>query len=212
MNAGQSGHRSPTLRDRLAERTRELILEAMADALGEDGPFEFSVFEIARRAGVSPRTIYRHFPTREDMFAALTELVDRRVGFDGYPRRAADIVALVTRLFPAFDAHQELILAQIQTPAGQEMRAHGRRGRAAAMRAAVDELAPGRSEEERAAMAAACHCLMSADAWRRMRTDFELDGEHSGRAAAWALQVLFDAIADPRRPGPGRPDPRGETS
>lgn len=198
---------APSLRDKLAERTRELIVEAMADALGADGPFEFSVFEIARRAGVSPRTIYRHFPTREDMFAALNELVDARVGFRGYPRRAADIVALVAKLFPAFDVHEDLVRAQMQTPAGQSMRAHGRRARADAMRAAVDAQAPDRSAEERAALAAACHCLLSADAWWRMRTDFGLDGERSGEAAAWALQVLFDAMADPRRPGPGRPDP-----
>jgi AcrR family transcriptional regulator len=171
----------------------------VADALGDGGPFDFSVFEVARRAGVSPRTIYRHFPTREDLFAALNRLVDSRIGLPGHPDRADRIVASVAELFPAFDEHEELILAQMQTPAGQEVRAHGRRSRARAMRAAVDALAPDLPADEREDMAAACHCLFSADAWRRMRVDFGLDGRRSGRAAAWALQALFDRIAEEQR-------------
>jgi TetR/AcrR family transcriptional regulator of autoinduction and epiphytic fitness len=201
--AEEAADRSVTLRDRLAERTRELIIEAMAASLGETGPFEFSIFEIARRAGVSPRTIYRHFPTREDMFEALTELVESRLGFAGsFPGDADAVVEALPKLFDAFDANEELMLAQRQTEFGRAAREHGRKSRGMRLQKVIDELAPARPEAEREAMAAACHCLGSIEAWYWLRADLGSDPRRSNGAAAWALRALLDAVADPDRPGP----------
>ena len=186
--------KQPSLRAKLNEHTRTLIVEAMVEQLGETGVIDFSVFEIARRAGISPRTIYRHFPTREDMFDAMSRMVNERVGFPDYATTPQGIADLARKLFPAFDENEALILAQMQTPTGQTVRAHARKERASTMRRAVDSIAPDLSEDERNAFAAVCHCVMSADAWRRMRTDFDLDGESSGEAAGWALETLFAAI------------------
>ncbi len=64
-----------------ARRNRETILAAAGQAFAEDGP-AVPVDEIARRAGVGAGTLYRHFPTKEVLFAAvldehLSRLVDR---------------------------------------------------------------------------------------------------------------------------------------
>ncbi|MFF1908049.1 TetR/AcrR family transcriptional regulator [Kitasatospora sp. NPDC058218] len=60
-----------------ARRNRELLLAAAHEAFGESGP-EASLNDIARRAGVGPGTLYRHFPTRAALLAAvLQERVDR---------------------------------------------------------------------------------------------------------------------------------------
>src|SRR5512134_1076600 len=66
------------------QRTRRAILEAMVDVIMESDGIGFSVQAVADRAGVTHRTVYNHFPTREalnDAFAehveqALAELVD----------------------------------------------------------------------------------------------------------------------------------------
>jgi AcrR family transcriptional regulator len=201
--AGAAEDRSVSLRDRLAERTRELIIEAMASSLGETGPFEFSIFEIARRAGVSPRTIYRHFPTREDMFEALTEMVEARLGFaNNFPSDADAVVEALPKLFDAFDANKELMLAQRQTEAGRAAREHGHNSRGTRFQEIIDALAPNRDPAEREAMAAACHCLMSPDAWYWLRADLGPDPRRSNAAAVWAFRALLDAIADETRPGP----------
>ena len=53
-----------------ALRNRERILEAAADVFGEHG-IEVSVGEVARRAGVGRATLFRNFPTKQDLIAAI---------------------------------------------------------------------------------------------------------------------------------------------
>lgn len=63
-----------------ARRNRERILEAAREAYAEAGP-EASLNEIARRAGVGPGTLYRHFPSRAALLTAvLKDRVDALCG------------------------------------------------------------------------------------------------------------------------------------
>ncbi|WP_173100756.1 TetR/AcrR family transcriptional regulator [Actinomadura verrucosospora] len=57
-----------------ARRNRERVLAAARETFAESGP-DASLNEIARRAGVGPGTLYRHFPTRQALLAAV--LADR---------------------------------------------------------------------------------------------------------------------------------------
>jgi AcrR family transcriptional regulator len=78
---GRAPLRSPTVgtvtdtgrrRRRDAERNREAILAAARDAFSEAG-LAAGVDSIARRAGVGPATLYRHFPSKSDLVAAVLE-------------------------------------------------------------------------------------------------------------------------------------------
>ena len=55
-----------------ARRNLELILQAAGEAFAEGG-LEVGVADIARRAGVGTATIFRRFPTKEDLVAAVFE-------------------------------------------------------------------------------------------------------------------------------------------
>jgi AcrR family transcriptional regulator len=65
----------PSLRTRHAELTRDLILRTVVERLEEGAHEEITVPEIARRSGVSLRTIYRYFPSREELIAGAAERV-----------------------------------------------------------------------------------------------------------------------------------------
>ena len=53
-----------------AQRNRERILEVAKQAFTRSGA-DTSLDDIAKRAGVGPGTLYRHFPTREELLKAV---------------------------------------------------------------------------------------------------------------------------------------------
>jgi AcrR family transcriptional regulator len=53
-----------------ARRNRELLLAAAAEAFAEHG-LDVGVAEIARRAGVGTATLFRRFPTKDDLILAV---------------------------------------------------------------------------------------------------------------------------------------------
>src|SRR5438477_10604821 len=78
------------LRREQAERTRRRILEAVRDLLIAS-PSSISIPEIAARAGVSEPTVYRHFPNRDALFDAASEVVAEHLGAPPLPDQADDI-------------------------------------------------------------------------------------------------------------------------
>jgi len=56
-----------------AQRNLDRILEAAADAFAESGP-DVTMDEIARRAGVGHGTVFRRFPTKDALRAAVIRL------------------------------------------------------------------------------------------------------------------------------------------
>ncbi|MDA9426389.1 transcriptional regulator [Bradyrhizobium sp. CCBAU 53380] len=68
---GMDDHSDQTRKPRAdAVRNRERVLEAAKSVFNAGGP-EASLEAVARRAGVGIGTLYRHFPTREDLFEAV---------------------------------------------------------------------------------------------------------------------------------------------
>jgi AcrR family transcriptional regulator len=55
-----------------AARNRARVLEVAYDTFASDG-LSVPIDEIARRAGVGAGTVYRHFPTKEDLYRAVVE-------------------------------------------------------------------------------------------------------------------------------------------
>ncbi len=87
-----------------ARRNRDRVLAAARELFAESG-IAVPLDEIAARAGVGPGTVYRHFPTKEALFEAVTaarvrELVeaaealadaaDAGAAFDGFLARLSD--------------------------------------------------------------------------------------------------------------------------
>lgn len=55
-----------------ATRNRARVLEVAYETFAADG-LSVPIDEIARRAGVGAGTVYRHFPTKEDLYRAVVE-------------------------------------------------------------------------------------------------------------------------------------------
>ena len=65
-----------------AARNRARVLEVAYETFAADG-LGVPIDEIARRAGVGAGTVYRHFPTKEDLFRAVVQDRIQRIVSDG---------------------------------------------------------------------------------------------------------------------------------
>ncbi|MFL6118403.1 TetR/AcrR family transcriptional regulator [Actinophytocola sp.] len=70
-----------------ALRNRERVLAVARDAFATDGP-SISLDEIARRAGLGAGTVHRHFPTKQELLAAV--IAERLAGLAEDARRRAE--------------------------------------------------------------------------------------------------------------------------
>src|SRR6202167_1372956 len=85
-----------------ARRKRNRVREAARGAFGAEGS-DFSLDEIARRAGVGPGTVYRHFATKEALFRAVVfnrmgELVEEARALSDPPEPGPAFSTFIERL------------------------------------------------------------------------------------------------------------------
>jgi AcrR family transcriptional regulator len=95
-----------------ARRNRERVLAAADAAFGEQG-FGVPLDEIAAAAGVGPGTVYRHFPTKEALFEAVSLARVQDLAADARARaEAADpgsaFTGFLTRLAEEADRKRDL--------------------------------------------------------------------------------------------------------
>lgn len=190
------------LRDRQAELTRDLILEALAALIGEGRLSEFSVQEVADRAGVSLRTVYRHFASRQALLDGYVEWGWRRVEATAemaLPVRAADISAMVRVTFAALEQLAPIALPLFKLDAAAGLRREGSAKRLEAIRSALAEVT-GELDPE---MAEAVVWTIRMICARKTYADISqggVDAAHAGAAAAWAVDVLIESLREGRGP------------
>ena len=96
-----------------ARRNRERLLEVARAAFAADG-LSVPLDEIARRAGVGPGTLYRHFPAKEDLFEAvlqdrLQSLADQARSLRDAQDPGAALLGFIDRLIAEAALKQDLV-------------------------------------------------------------------------------------------------------
>jgi AcrR family transcriptional regulator len=145
--------RTPQTRARLAA-ARERIVEAARQQVAEGGYASASVQAVARRAGVATGSVYRHFPSKADLFsevfrrASQRELDVVRALTEDESRRVAERVAAAVEAFArralAAPVMAYALIAEPVDPAVETERLAFRRGyRDAFARALAEGIASG---------------------------------------------------------------------
>jgi len=183
-----------SLREQHADLTRELILGALVELLEEGGADEISVQDVARKAGVSLRTVYRYFPTRDELVVSgATWIFSRLVADPGAEKTLDDLVESCRMVFQHWDEHPELARALASTPAGAQFRHHRRQLRLAQVERVLAEAAPALSKQERHMAAAVLGHLHGVTTWITLR-DLGLDADETATAVEWAMHALIEDI------------------
>jgi AcrR family transcriptional regulator len=141
------------------------------------------------------RTVYRHFPTKEALFDAFGEWGEKhlRMALMSYPETLDEIREMAPQLYRGYEERAPLMRALL-SKRGQEIRARTRRSRLRTFEKAMREVTATLGPAERRRALAVVYLLVSAPAWQAMRDQWGLEGEESGKAAAWAVRVLTDEL------------------
>ncbi|MCB9545706.1 MAG: TetR/AcrR family transcriptional regulator [Myxococcales bacterium] len=174
------------LREQQAEQTRLRIIEALVAQVVDQGLADFAVPQVAREAGVSTRTVYRYFPTRDDLLAAVGDHLQQVAPGPEWPAGPADLARYVRELFFWFEANQQLVQAAHITQLGRDVQARLRSDRWRRVRALISSLAGPGDPDGRLAFGP-IRALMSSQSWLSMTREL-------GMSTAEAADAVCDVI------------------
>jgi AcrR family transcriptional regulator len=182
-------------RVRRGERSREAIVQALFELIGE-GALAPTAQQVAERAGVGLRSVFRHFRDMESLFAEVDALLLREVKpFASEPPARGTLANRVLALAARRAALFERIAPYKRSGNAQRAASPFLRARHAELvrrlRAALwlwlPELASAPAE-----LAAAIELVSSFEAWDRLRVEQRLSRERAEATLSRVMQTLIE--------------------
>jgi AcrR family transcriptional regulator len=185
------------LRAQQAEETRARILDATGRVMA-DGLAYVSIPAVAREAGVSVPTIYRHFATKHDLLAAVYPHVIRRAGLDEVvlPGSMDELRQGLGAYFERTDSLGDLARAAMASPASDEVRRLNIPHRLAAFRRVADSIEPKPSEVNRDRIARLLVILTASSALRLWRDQLGSSVDEAADDVDWVLRAITSAASE----------------
>jgi AcrR family transcriptional regulator len=188
-------------KQRQRARTRTAILDALAEVIAESGGLEFSIQQVADRAGVTHRTVYNHFPTREALRDGLAERVEELLATTGRRRpdagthSLASLAPMVGDAYALFESCAPAVRASvILTLAGRGPARIAKR-RTDTFRKIVRKGLPAHAPVPAAEATAAIRMFLSSIGWHVLTKHLGLSPAKAAATAKWATQALLDAAS-----------------
>lgn len=186
-----------SLRQEQVRRTREQILDALVRTIGQ-GVAGLSIPAVAREAGVSIPTIYRHFHNKQELVAALGGYLMQKMGLASMqpPRSLDDLLAISRYGFVKAEDMDEAIKIVAVSELGSEMRKDAMPLRIKMLENALaDELAP-LNEQDRVRLRDMILVLTSSAMIRAFKEYLDLSGEAAADSVEWAIRLLIRAASE----------------
>jgi AcrR family transcriptional regulator len=187
------------LREQRAEETRTEIVNAAAVLVGSGNPPELRIPAVADGAGVSVATVYRHFPSKDDLVDAIYEhwMKGARRLLESMPTDREARLEHLSELWREQSSDEGLERAMsIYSPSGRA----ARRRRLAHRRAqAAEFVADVRVPDERVRrhLESIVLLLTSTTAHRHLREYWDMTTEDAAAAVTWAVRGLVDTARKP---------------
>ncbi len=188
---------TPSLRQKQNELTKGLILKALAKVILEKGVHNFSVQTVADAAGVSHRTVYRHYPTREALLEGLADYLEtllEQQRYQSVPENASDVLKAVTEVFHIFEDVDIYVKAMVLARLSTGHRPASTLERDTAFQKIIKDLAPKLDDNEIDRAASLIRYLVSSTTWMILTDNMGLSTKEALQGVKWAVEVLFEDL------------------
>jgi AcrR family transcriptional regulator len=183
-------------REDVAAATQERLMAGVADLLRASSEVTYDT--LAAQAGVPLRTLYRYYPSKEQLFASFWPWMNTRIDVPSRPETPAELVDHIPALFAAFDRDEPLIRAMLHHPQGRLARLDNAAGRREKFSAALHDITKDLSPVAAKRLLASVTALCSASGWETMKDNWGLSGPAAAEAARWAVTALIDGARGAR--------------
>jgi len=185
---------SVSLRDEHAAAARERILSAVAELVERGELEELTMPDVATASGISLRTIYRYYPTREKLIEAAGRWIGKELMRHPYPRTLDEVADLFEVGCLDFDKRPGLVRALALSQLGRRLRSYRRRERLGAISQVLRKELTGAPQAELRRAEAVLAYLHNMLAYTTLREESGLDGKEIGLGIAWAIRTLADDL------------------
>lgn len=181
-----------SLREEQATATRERILDGFIRTMAR-GLAEVSIPAVAHEAGVSVPTVYRHFRSKRELFAAVGPYASTKAGFlpDEIPWTLEDEPRLVREIFRRGEALDDTLRAAFASQLGQQARREMMPERLEMHRRSVRRSLPDLSDDDTEHFARVLLILHSSATQRAFKDYLGLGADAAAAHVAWATQTLL---------------------
>jgi len=190
MVASQTRTYSSPLRAEQRDQVRERILAKVGEVLADPATTDLSVAEVARRAGVSVRTVYRYYPTKEALSDAFNESISQRFGASKLPDRLEELPPVVSDLFHGFERNADLVKAMRFSKVAGEIRARRKVSQKKAIAKVLAAHTSHLEEPKARGVAAVFSSLLSSEVWLTMTETWGMTTDQASWAVKWAMETL----------------------
>jgi AcrR family transcriptional regulator len=184
-----------TLSQRHSDLTQELILAAAIDLLEHSSVAELTVRDVAQRANISARTVFRYFPTRDEFLDAIAAEVIRNLNLPPHPATIEELLNLPDALYRTFEAKTSLTKAALHSELFDRIRSAPAQQRWIAVGKLLDQHAAKATPRERKLAVANIRFFLSATAWHYYRFYFGFSLSDTIAAADAAIRQTLNGVA-----------------
>jgi AcrR family transcriptional regulator len=184
----------PSLSERHSDLSQRVILDAAVELLERASVTDLSVRAVAKHAGISERTVFRHFATRAELLDVVAEEVSRRLKLPPDPTSLDELLDYPQAVYARFEATAALTKTVLHSELYHRVRSADAERRRAAIHRVLDSIAPGRPERERKLASANIHYHVIASTWHYYRVYFGLSLEDSVDCAKMAIVQAVAAL------------------
>jgi len=190
-----------SLRDRQKRMAREEILNAAAELIVEVGTESIALADVAERAGVSTRTLYNYFESREALFMGISErfaTISRELGGFDMPEGMDTLPDVIRANWRAWGDQGTLTLAAMRLSAAGNISpvAERRRQRHDAFAEVIADFRPDLDEGRAGEIGSMIHAMCGGAVFERMVVQDGIDPGTAAELIAWLVSLVRDGLAD----------------
>ncbi|WP_228125008.1 TetR/AcrR family transcriptional regulator [Candidatus Methylospira mobilis] len=186
-------YQSP-LREAQSAMTRERILMAAKDYLEKNDIESLTLRRIAELSGVSPPTVYAHFPTMDDLIGAFFQWLKPRMGLNQPLPPLSELPTMPDRLFPRYDEFGSLLRNLMNKPSWDRQRLADRDQRHGGWIESIGAELPDLTPEQRRRGILVAAAFWTPTLWRWLMDTCGFTQEEARTVAGWAIRTLIDAL------------------